>query len=98
MDLRALLPLVKGIRTQTLDFDTRDMGCPFDVSFRYLRPGLPNNVGSVGSDHPARGALLQWLSNVELDLGVRQLSAVYGDSTTITVPCLNIHLDPKETS
>lgn len=95
-DLRQILPLVAGIGQQSLAFDTTQMGCPFDVRFSYRRPWLPNAVGSVGSEDPARSELLEWLASVEFKLPDKDLDAIYGDDTTFTVPCLKIELNPKE--
>lgn len=91
-----LLGSVKGIRQQTLAFDTTAMNCPFDLDMQYRRPDMPNAVGEVGTSDPARRPLLDWLAQAELNLPSRQLDAVYGDSFKITVPCTRIDLKPKE--
>ncbi len=98
VDLRQLLPLVAGIQDQTLSMDTSRMGCPFDIRFVYRRPAMPNAVGSVGNEDPARSVLLDWLTGIELKLPAKDLDAIYGDTATITVPCLKIDLNPKEKS
>lgn len=93
-----LLSLVKGIRQQTLAFDTTAMQCPFDLNIRYRRPDMPNAVGELGISQPSRRPLLDWLAQAELDLRSSQLDAVYGDSFKITVPCARINLKPQEKS
>jgi hypothetical protein len=93
-----LLSLVKGVREQKLQFDTTTMGCPFDLHFTYLRPLAKNRVGMRGSFDPAREPLLRYLADVELDLRRDALDAVYGDSTSVSVPCIKINLNPKENS
>lgn len=98
MSLTGLLSRVKGIHEQTLVLDTSTMGCPFDLHFTYYRPVARNSVGSLGSFDPARAPLLRYLADVELDLSHQALDSVFADSTTITVPCIKIDLNPKEKS
>jgi hypothetical protein len=94
LTLPSLLPAVRGISKQRLAFDTGRMGCPFDVAMAYRRPHLPNAVAELGSADPARRTLLDWLAQVEFDLPAAMLDAIYGDTATITVPCLKIDLNP----
>ena len=94
--LAQLIGRVKGVREQTLQLDTNEMGCPFHVKFTYLRPGLPNGVGVVGEYLAAREPLLAWLRQVELDLPVRTLDSIYADTADVAVPCVRINLNPKE--
>lgn len=98
LTLRTLLPLVRDIRKQALDFDFTRMGCPFDVQLQYRRPALPNRVGVVGSDDPARRPFLDWLAQVDFDLPDDTLNSIYGDTASFTVPCLKIKLQPQENS
>lgn len=95
MTLLQLLGSVRGIRQQTVKFDTRTMGCPFDVRLHYRRPGLANTVGSVGDYMPEREPLLAWLRQAELDLPRQSLDMVYGDTAQLTVPCVDIDLRPQ---
>jgi hypothetical protein len=53
-------------------------------------------VGQAGNADPARRELTEWLRESELDLPKRSLDAVFGDETTITVPCIKIDLKRKE--
>jgi hypothetical protein len=92
------LGLIKGLDTMSVDFDTREMGCPFDIQLHYLQPLLPNSVGQVGSVNPRREPLLDWLSTLVLDLNARQLEAAFGDRAKLTVPCGKLQLNPKEKS
>ena len=96
LTLRGILPLVKDIRRQSLDFDTRQMGCPFDLNWDYRQPGIANAVGELGEPHPGRRPLLDWLTAVALDLPPESLASVYGDTAQIQVPCMHIHLKPQE--
>ena len=93
--LQELLPRVKGIRDRPLKLDTTAMGCPFDVSWTYLRPQRRNKAGALGAWLAGREPLLDFMREVELDLPETALDAVYADVTTITVPCLKIDLNPQ---
>lgn len=94
LSLADVLPLVRGISQQTLDFDTQPMGCPFDISLQYRQPAMANLVGEVGPVNPARRPLIDWLSKSELDVPQKLLASFYGDTTTLHVPCLKIDLKP----
>lgn len=96
LTLNQLLPAVRGLRRTGLTLDTRPMACPFDVKFHFRQPMLPNVVGEVDARDPARRPLIDFLERVDLDLPGRTLDAIYGDTTTITVPCLQIDIPPQE--
>lgn len=98
MSFLQFLRMAKNLEQPGAAFDTRTMGCPFDVRLNYLQPHFPNSVGQVGEPEPqpARQALLDWLSTLELNLAVNQQDAVLGDAVTLTVPCAKIDLNPKE--
>ena len=98
LGFRQFLGSAKGIRSQTIAFDTTTMGCPFDLQFQYRQPAMPNAVGEVDPPNPARRPLLQWMAGTELQLDGSSLDAVFGDSAKITVPCLKIDLKPQEKS
>ncbi len=106
MTLQQLLPAVRGIHTQTLNFDFTEMACPFDVRLSYRRPELPNVVGELApegtsaaasiSPNPTRRQFVDWLTTIELDVPPSALDSVFGDSVTLTIPCIKINLNPKE--
>lgn len=100
LTLPQLLPAIKGVREQRLQFDTQQMACPFDLRLYYRRPDLPNIVSELGARVPAREPLLRWLRGIELNLPERTLDSVYGDTADIAVPCVSIDIQPtpKETS
>ena len=98
LSLVALMSNVRGIQQQRLQFDTTTMGCPFNVKFQYRQPHMHNWVTEVDGRNAARGPLLAWLANQQLDLPRRALDAVFADHTFITVPCAKINLKPQETS
>jgi hypothetical protein len=87
---------IKGIFDQRVAFDFNTMGCPFDVKLQYLQPHVPNEVGSVGSTHPARREFLEWLTRAELKLKQSAADSLFGDTVTLTIPCTKINLTPKE--
>jgi hypothetical protein len=86
----------RGVRRQTLQFNTHEMGCPFELQMQYRQPHLRNRVGEPGEPVPARRPLLEWLAQAELDLQPHLLDAAYGDVFKLTVPCLRLNIKPKE--
>lgn len=94
MALSQFLSLTRGIRDATLQWDTTEMGCPFEVSITHLRPHAPNWVGEHGQPHPARRAMLEWLEMAELDVGHRDYALVFGTHALVSVPCMRIDLKP----
>lgn len=96
LDLRQFLGLVKGRDNLNAQFDTRTMGCPFDVALAYRQPHMPNKVGEPGEPLPERRAFLEWLSTLELNLNWRQQDAALGDTARIGIPCVTINLVPKD--
>ena len=98
LELRQLLSLVPEVVTQGLAADTTAMGCPFDLRLHYRQPFLPNGVAELGVSNPARQPIIDWLRSARLELPSRTADAVFGDFTTVTVPCLKIDIKPKEKS
>ena len=94
LSLREVLPMVRGIGQQRLQFDFTQMGCPFDVSLSYRQPNLPNAVRAPIGSSPAHAAFADWLRQMQLDLPAAALDTVYGDDLQFTVPCLKIDLNP----
>jgi hypothetical protein len=93
-DLKTMLPLIKGIRGATLDFDTRQMQCPFDVKLRYLAPLLPNKVGELGESMASRRPLLEWLKTIQLAVNEHKESLIFADDLSLHVPCMHLRLSP----
>lgn len=98
LGLMDLLPTVRNIKLQRLDFDFNRMACPFDVAMTYYQPHRPNQVEEVGSRDPARRPFLDWLRQSQLNLPESSLDSVFGDTARFTVPCLKIKLQPQEPS
>jgi hypothetical protein len=98
MTLDQLLPVVRDLRRTGLTLDTRTMACPFDVEFQFRQPHLHNVAAEVGNTDPARRPLLEFLEGLDIAVPGRVLDAIYGDTTTITVPCLQIDIPPQEKS
>ena len=91
-DLRTFLGAVKGIREAKASFDFNDMGCPFEVRMRYLRPHMPNEIGQLDPPRAERRPFLEWLSGLELDLPEHRAWEFMGDTMTIAVPCARLEL------
>lgn len=96
MTLLQFMGATKNIEREHLQFDTTQMGCPFDVSLWYRQPFMRSFVGTAGGYDPARHALLEWLRNAQLDLPKATLNAVFADTARIAVPCVKFDLKPKE--
>lgn len=73
-------------------FDTRDMGCPFELQMRMTQPYTRNNVGEVGPPDPRRQPLMDWLSRQTLKLDDRQRQLTLAHSLTVQVPCMVLDL------
>ena len=87
-----VIRLVKDIKSQAVRFDTRDMGCPFDLRFAPMRPYLPNSVQETGTTNPNRAALMEWLRNVTLDLPRDLMTTAIGRESQMAVPCVVLDL------
>lgn len=98
LTLRELLSGVKDLRRQRVRFDTTQMGCPFELRLQYRQPFLPNAVGQVGEADPRRQPLIDWLSQVVLDLPDNLNESVFADIAPIAVSCIRIDLNPQEKS
>lgn len=98
LELRQFLGMVKNLERLSAQFDTRTMGCPFEVALLYRQPFLPNQVGEIDAARPERRAFLEWLSTLELNLSTRLQDAVLGDTARIGIPCGAINLAPKDKS
>lgn len=96
LDLLSVIRATEGLETQALSINTADMGCPFELKLRYLKPWAPNLVGQVGAYDPAREPLMRWLSEVTLKLPDRTLDLIYADTADVAVPCIDLQLTPKE--
>lgn len=94
LEFMQFLSAVKGIRQQKVSFDFNQMGCPFDVRLTYLQPHRANKVGQLDNHDPTRLPFIEWLQQVQLDLRPALLESVYADSTTLTIPCTRINLNP----
>lgn len=94
--LQEVVRSVRGLKTLRFEMDTSTMACPFDLKFTFRQPLMPNAVGELGAANALRRPLLEWLAGVELDLPPASLDAIFGDTTTISVPCLKFDIKPKE--
>lgn len=96
LTLRQLLPMVRGIRQQRLQFDFTRMACPFDVSINYRQPNLPNAVRDPIGNSAPHAAFADWLRQMQFDLPEPTLEMIYGDDLQFTVPCFKLDLNPQE--
>lgn len=85
---------VKDVKKQRLLFDFTTMDCPFDLRLQYRQPFMPNSVSELDNRNPARFALMRWLAESELDLPAKNLDVLFGDFTTINVPCAKLDIQP----
>jgi hypothetical protein len=91
VSLAELLRFAKDVPSAVY-FDLGTMACPFDVRLKYFRPHGDNTVSELEQSVPARRPLLQWLSQVTLNLPPDQNLAVLGEEITVAIPCGAINL------
>lgn len=96
LTLRQLLSVDERLSTDGLTLDTRPMGCPFDIHLWYRQPYMPNAVTEIGPTQASRQPLLDYLRGVKIAGPAAVQDAIFGDSTTVTVQCLDIAIPPKE--
>ena len=83
----------------SVDFNTREMGCPFDIQLHYLQPLTAQQRGarsaaSTRGANPCWTGCPRWCST-----SMRGNSqAAFGDRAKLTVPCGKLQLNPKEKS
>lgn len=94
--LPRLMGMVKGVERQRIQWNTHDMGCPFQLRVTYLQPQARNGVREVGERDPRRAPLLDWLARAEISGKSALLDAIFADTADVTVPCARFDLNPKE--
>lgn len=92
LQLRDVVRLVKDLKSQHVKFDTREMGCPFDVRFAPYRPYLPNVAEASVENAAQRAPLLEWMRNITLDLPRDFMNTAIGQESTVAVPCAVLDL------
>jgi hypothetical protein len=92
MALPNFLAMVKGIAEKKAYFDFTTMGCPFVVNFALRQPYLPNKVGQLGDFQMSREPFIDWLSQLDLNVPIKQRELVMLHESTITVPCIKLDL------
>lgn len=95
MEFRAFLSKVKDAEKLRAHFDLSTMRCPFQVRWTMYQPALPNEAVAMGEMDDNRKAFLGWLGSLRLDLPASTEAVTFGESMTITVPCLLINLQPQ---
>jgi hypothetical protein len=91
MTLKQFLSHTKDIPPSSY-FDLNHMTCPFDVRVQYMRPYIRNHVVEIESSDPARKPLLEWLSELTLNLTPQQSLSVMGESFNLQIPCGTVDL------
>jgi hypothetical protein len=95
MQLRDLVASSKNLDTAQVYFDTRSMGCPFDLRIWFEQPHAANRVTEVGTSDPERYFFLDWLSRLQLNLPPRVHNALIGQPAKVHVPCTVVHLGTR---
>ena len=95
LTLQDFAGVVKHLKTEGLQMDTRNMGCPFDVKLNYRQPVQPNQVGVLGAPDIRRQPLVDWLRRAELEVPARSADSVFADTADIHVPCANFAIAPS---
>ena len=90
LDLQTYLGVVAS--TPPAYFDTHTMGCPFDVRLKFRQPFEPNGIAELEQDVPARHAFLDWLASLKLDVEPAKAKQLFGQVSTIHVPCVKLDI------
>jgi len=91
MSLVELLQAAEHVpRPIFLDLNT--MGCPFELRLRYLQPHMQNGLYQFEPANPARAPLLEWLSQIRLDLPRGSDNLLIGEETSVSIPCGTVDL------
>jgi hypothetical protein len=92
LQLAEVVRLVKGLKSQTVKFDLREMSCPFAVRFSPYQPYLANTVVEVGQAEASRAPFLEWLRNVSLDIPKDMMVTAIGRESMVAIPCAVLDL------
>ena len=90
MSLSAYLHL--GEPSSGVYFDTTTMKCPFDVRLKFRQPFEPNGISELESAVPARHAFLDWLAGVKFMVDPGLAKGLFGQESTLHIPCARIDL------
>jgi len=88
------LGMVKGATTLHAHFDTNTMGCPFTLGWTLYQPTHRNAMNSGGPTNPNRAAFVYWLAGLQVDLPEQTEARLFGESSTIDVPCMVLKRAP----
>jgi len=92
LSLREFLSTIKGINSETVNFDFRTMGCPFKVAWTLGKPAIDNSVGEVGKPDLNRAEFLAWLAGLEMNLQKPDFESLMGNALTVNVSCGRLKL------
>lgn len=90
LDLQTYLGVVSSVPPAY--FDTNTMDCPFDVRLKFRQPFEPNGIAELEQDVPARHAFLDWLAALKLDVEPAKAKQLFGQVSTIHVPCVKLDI------
>jgi hypothetical protein len=90
--LMDLIRIVKGVKSQKVRFDFREMGCPFTLEFAPFQPYAPNEVLQSGDRVPARVPFLDWMRSLPLDFPKEMMGTAMGQRSRVHVPCAVLDL------
>lgn len=90
LDLQTYLGVVSS--APSAYFDTNTMACPFDVRLRFRQPFELNGIDELEADVPARHAFLDWLAGLKLDIEPAKAKELFGQVSTIHVPCVKLDI------
>lgn len=96
MEFRAFLRQVKEPEKLRAHFDLSTMRCPFQVAWKLNQPAMKNDAVTMDDKDDDRRAFLGWLGSLKLDLPAATEAVMFGESMTISVPCLLINLQPQQ--
>ena len=91
-DLRGLLAIAEKASWATAKFDTRTMGCPFDLRVVAFQPFDKNGVDEFGTENPDRKPFIAWVEDMVLKVPKQLQPLLTGNSFVVHVPCVNFDL------
>ena len=92
MALLPFLRLMRNIRSEKVDFDLKEMACPFTVRWMLGRPAVDNDVVQLGEPDARREPFIAWLRTLTMNLDPQQFEGLLGQRLNIDVPCTRLKL------
>lgn len=92
MPLPRFVQAIDGLSRQSVYFDTREMGCPFDLVMSLRQPYASNPIKEVGEPDPRRALFLDWLRRQSLQMSAADLNRAVTSEFMLEVPCMVLNL------